>query len=94
MKINLPISKYIYIYICKFISAIDVTGTWCKFLPNEQYCMLHKVYQFLALNAVLSYILVFVYYSFYEITYYMYIFKMGKIAKEEEDLSTAVITNY
>ena len=44
--------------------------------------MLQKFYWFLALNVVL-YILVFVYYGFYEITfiYYMYISKIEKAIK-------------
>ena len=72
---------------------------FCNFLPNERYYKLYKLYQFLALNIVL-YILVFVYYSFYEYMYrcisydiyvyfaisirYMYIFKMGKTMKKKK----------
>ena len=65
---------------------------FCKFLPNERYYMLHKFYRFLALNVVL-YILVFVYYGFYEITffYYMYIFKMGKTMKKKERKNLMVL---
>ena len=51
--------------------------------------MLRKFYRFLAVNVVVIYILVFVYYGFYEIPfffnyYYMYIFKMGKTIKKKE----------
>ena len=56
-------------------------------LPNERYYMLHKFYRFLALNIIL-YILVIVYYGFYETTffYYMYIFKIGKTINEKKKL--------
>ena len=54
--------------------------------------MLPKFYRVLALKFVL-YILVFVYYGFYEITffYYMYIFKMGKTMKKKERKNLMVL---
>ena len=57
-----------------------------KFLPNERYYMLHKYYWFLALNVVVLYILVFVYYGFCEIIFfcYMYIFRIGKTVKKRK----------
>ena len=47
--------------------------------------MLHKSYWFLTLNVVL-YVLVFVYYGFYERTffYYMHILKIGKTMKKKK----------
>ena len=78
----------------------DKTTVFCKFLPNERYYMLRKFYRFLAVNVVVIYILVFVYYGSYEIPFFLLLYvylqngKNNKKKKKEKKKLPITITRF
>ena len=67
---------------------------FCKFLPDDRYCMLHKFNWFLALNVLVLYIFVFAFYGFYETTFFLlYVYlQNGKNNKRRKKKNLKIVS--